>query len=866
MPRRLVFILLIAILATPVSNFAQGLPTLPKASEITTGKLPNGITYYIAVNSSPAGFADFAFVRRGEPDITEAREELRSLPHFKDRSPYKFMADHGVAYGREGYASYEPGATVFRFRNVPVASQAVVDSTLLMMFDLKAAADRECAIIVCGNVTPAVVSERMQTLSMMVTSRTIPSNAAGKYEWKNEPDMKFEFREARAGSPAVLEFTYRAPRTPRELLNTPQPLVSRLFAMTMGNIIRERLEHVFQDYDAPLSSVETEYIGSGSTWDDERFRLRLAVEPSRLPMATSMVSTVLSELDSKGADAQEFKLARNRVLATYKRISVIKESTNSDYADKCIAAYLYGADLAAPNAVNTFFDGKKMNEEKELELFNRFMSAILDPSANLSFRCTSPWCPVARETIPELFKSSWTSGKKLGPQAVPDTSGLLFKQKKIKIKAEAAEPVTGGKLWTFSNGMKVIYKNSPYGGEFRYALMVRGGYAGIPDLAEGESPFAADMLGLYKVAGMDRKQFRDMLRDNGITMRFGVGITDMRISGMAPSGKLQTVLESLLALATKRETDPEAFEYYKKCEDIRISLERFSERGVTNWLDSLICPGYFLSSVKSHGKMRDDFQKRADSYFNRQFSSMENSILVLVGDLPENDVKKQLTKLLGAFRTGSAKASRARGGVEMSEGWWTIFEDGKTATVGTGAQGFTLSMSTTMSFSADNYLALRLACIALETSLAKNLAEYGMYAGVREKVVSYPLDRVTLFISCKPCPEDGLPSGISNDFSLPALHAVRKAVSTLAAKGISDAELKTYKAALTNIMSSTMSKPDEIVNAVLLRNSAGKDFVTGYKDRINAVSKESVKKLLSDLEKGTRIEYIVNTCPENSEQ
>lgn len=866
MPRRLVFILFMTLLGVPAVLSAQGLPSLAKAPEITTGKLPNGISYYIATNPTPAGFADFAFVRRGKPDIEATRDELRSLPHFKERSPYRFMADHGVAYGREGFASYEPGATIYRFRNVPVTAQPVVDSTLLLMFDLKAEADRECAIVISGNVSAPVLSERMQTLSMMVTARNIPAYGGGGYEWKPTRDMDFIYTVTRPSSHAILEFTYRAPRTPGELLNTPQPLVSRLYAMTLGNILKERLEQVFLDYDAPLGSVSTEYRGSGTTWDDERFVLRIAVDPSRIPMATSMVSTVLSELDGKGAGAQEFKLARDRVLAMYRRMAVIREMTNADYADKCIASYLYGADLANPNAINAFFAGKRMDEEKEVELFNRFVSALVDPAANLTFRCAAPWCPVARETLPELFRSSWSSGAGLWSPEPADTSAMAYKTKKVKIKASAAEPVTGGQLWTFSNGMKVIYRKSAYGGEFRYALMVRGGSSGIPGLAAGESAFAGDMLDLCTFAGMNRKQFRGMLRDNGITMRFSAGATDLRITGMAPTGKLQTLLKSLLAIATQHEPDPEAFRYYRKCEDIRMSMERFSQRGLENRLDSLTCTEAFMTSVKSPGKMRDDFQERADTWLGRQFSGMENSILVLVGDLPEADVKKQLCKYLGAFRTGGSKAPRVKGSATMKEGWWTISADGRTTDVGDGSQGFTIAMSSGMSSSADNYMALRIACIALRKALATNLAEYGMYAEIREKVESYPTDRALVFVTCRPCSPDGLPAGISNTYSMPALNAVRKTLAELARNGISEAGLKAAKAELVGIVEAGMSKPDEIVNAVLLRTSAGKDFVTGYKDRINALGRENVRAVLSELEKGTRIEYIINVCPDNSER
>ena len=53
-------ILAAAALVLGGGAFAQSLPELGKASEITTGKLPDGISYYLISNPATPGFADFA--------------------------------------------------------------------------------------------------------------------------------------------------------------------------------------------------------------------------------------------------------------------------------------------------------------------------------------------------------------------------------------------------------------------------------------------------------------------------------------------------------------------------------------------------------------------------------------------------------------------------------------------------------------------------------------------------------------------------------------------------------------------------------------------------------------------------------------
>ena len=57
-----------------------GIPSYAADTNVVSGKLPNGLTYYIYHNESPSGRADF-FLSRGVGSIVE-REDERGLAHF----------------------------------------------------------------------------------------------------------------------------------------------------------------------------------------------------------------------------------------------------------------------------------------------------------------------------------------------------------------------------------------------------------------------------------------------------------------------------------------------------------------------------------------------------------------------------------------------------------------------------------------------------------------------------------------------------------------------------------------------------------------------------------------------------------------
>ena len=54
-----------------------------------------------------------------------------------------------------------------------------------------------------------------------------------------------------------------------------------------------------------------------------------------------------------------------------------------------------------------------------------------------------------------------------------------------------------------------------------------------------------------------------------------------------------------------------------------------------------------------------------------------------------------------------------------------------------------------------------------------------------------------------------------------------------------------------------MKRPEYWMNALKLRYLAGKDFTTGAEARIKALKADDVKRILSYLEKGTKVEYII---------
>ena len=846
------FIPLLLFLLTS-SLGAQSLPSLPAASGVVTGTLPNGISFYLVSNPSVKGHADFALVQKGPVREDVARAALADLPHFQSGTPYQFLAKLGVGYDKFGYIRSTEASTTYFFHDVPVGQAAVRDTTLLLLFDISETCPYEQAIVVSGDIDKAVVRERMTVFSMMVTPRErVPEPPAR--EWTPSDTPAFRFIQAPERDEATLTVRYSSPRTPREAMNTAQPLVTELFARELGIIVQDRLGRAFRENGIPLARAEAAYRSSAAGPGAELYSFSAVTGRDDLLRATQAAGAVLGGLDAHGASLREFQDARDRFLR-----SLTSSTSNDVWVEKCESAFLYGSGIADPDYVREFFTSRNIASQRELELFNDFVSALLDPSRAVTLRYETPADSLAAEPLKAAFAAGWASAD-AGPAAVgrADTLGLYVPKSKSKLRQTVAEPVTGGELWTFANGMKVIFKRSAaVKGQFSYGFLINGGYAGVPDLAEGEGGFIGDMLTLYDIGGMTGESFSRMLVSNGIEFTPAVSLTDLRITGEAPSDRLQLLLKSLLTLSRERAVNEDAYAYYRACERLRLSMDSRLQAGIQAVVDSIMCPGWRHAPGKRPAGLSDDLPQRAAAYFSEVFSRCSDGVLVLVGDLDPYMLKKVLPKYMGGFVTDGRPSVRPLVEFPFRTGWSTYTVDAEESDIGTGEPCITVAESALIPFTLERYFSFRVAVEELRKHLAGALAGTGMYADVTGDLDLFPSERMTVRIVCRPAEEDGLPADVLAEDPLRVLGVVRGALADFSASGPSAASVAEAKSALLAAAEAQLSGPDGLVAAALTRYSAGKDMVTGYKTRADAVTPLSVKEILTALDAGSKVEFVV---------
>lgn len=353
-----------------------------------------------------------------------------------------------------------------------------------------------------------------------------------------------------------------------------------------------------------------------------------------------------------------------------------------------------------------------------------------------------------------------------------------------------------------------------------------------------------------KVCGMPGKDFVKLLNKEGMTMETHVGLSAMMISGTAPKQQAALLMKALLAVLYERAADPEAAEVYARNEALRRDLVAGTVLERTLVIDSLMCPDYTYSSKKSLRTIPPALQDKAESYFRSQSKKMNDGVLVILGDMDESDLKKILSEHVGGFKTEDRTFRRTPVRYQPSSGESTHVAEG-------ARNGVDIAMSAPLALTTDNYMAAQIAVMVLKKRLADALENSGMTFSLSHDCRIYPQERINILLSLEEAPDEGFAAGVDRTGPIVALAVVRSVLADLQNAEVSDQDMKTFKEQLKDQIMLEMKDPHYWLNAISRRQLSGKDFTTGYGGKTDAVTSAKVKWILSSLNKGTKVEYII---------
>lgn len=867
---------LMVLMSVPSS--AQSLPLLPSDPAVSSGVLPNGMSYYLVNNPTSRGMADFALIQRtgyqtssGEVEefaFSVAQDAITALPRLRSSSPRVFLSSHGVLPGKDGFVKVTENATVYHFADVVISKGTeAMDSTLLVLFDI---ADRgsdagndflykwytpaDQAVVVSGDIDPSAIVPKLKYLSYMTPARE--SQRRREYQWKESEEPVFETSSYITRKLATVSATWTFARTPKEYMNTVQPAIYNLFVSELGLIAQERIYHALKEKKVPATDVSFEHITSVKSLGDELFTISVSVAPEYASQAVEILASTMASLNAGTVTSSELSMAKNSYMSALGQGAARPFKKNSDYVQRCASAFLYNSPLSSEKEILTFLRSRELNINAELAHFNKVTSALLDGRRNLTVECRiAEGYEFGSSYLESIFSDAWASGSdssfaEVKFMAPVDSMPLPSAGLPVKLKSTKKEPLSGGVIWTFDGGFKVVYKRQESSRRMHYMLAMNGGYGNIANLSEGEGAYMTDYMGLCKVSGMTGEEFAISLEKEGIEMETTVNLSNVLVSGSAPESKTDLLMRALLGVINEREHDQDAYEYYVSCQDVSYEYGKGSVQERMAAIDSLLCPDYVYSSMKSPGKLTADFPGKADAFLKSQSDKMNDGMLVLVGNIEETQLRKLLQSYIGGFRTTARTFPRTLVHYQPVSGSTTYTKKGTENSID-------IALSTLMSLTAENYMASQIAAGILSQTISSALDGTGMYMRMTHNCRIYPQERFNMLISLA----EASPYGFAKDVHLrgaeEALKVVRNVLEELPKLEVTAEDVEKYKAVLKGRMALEMTTPEYWTHAVAMRYMDGKNFTTGYEARIDAVTVDKVMSILASLAHASRVEYII---------
>lgn len=128
-----------------VTTVCASAQALPVDEQIRTGRLENGLTYYVRHSANPKGVADFYIVHHVGALQEEDHQDglahflehmaFNGLKHYPGKSMLEYLAKNGVRFGANVNAFTSKTETCYHIDAVPVQRETFVDSVLLILHD-----------------------------------------------------------------------------------------------------------------------------------------------------------------------------------------------------------------------------------------------------------------------------------------------------------------------------------------------------------------------------------------------------------------------------------------------------------------------------------------------------------------------------------------------------------------------------------------------------------------------------------------------------------------------------------------------------------------------------------------------------------
>ena len=513
------------------------------------------------------------------------------------------------------------------------------------------------AIIIVGDVDVDQVERKIKTLFSAIPK---PVNPAPKelFLVSDNDRPLVSIAKDKEMTNMILTFYYKHDQIPFQFKGTIAELITDYEHAVISLVMQERFAEIIQHANAPFLSAyanDGDYFVSKTkgAWTSAAY-----VKPGELERAMVALVGETERVKKFGFTQAEYDRARENILAAYESYYNERDNQeNSTIAQRCFSHFTYGEYMPGIEIENELI--KNIAPNYPLEGINHAVSNLFregDNRFNLVISLVGPdqaniMYPTEQELLAMFLMASYEPVEANDEEVI---SRILIPElpKPGKIVSEQEDPIFGATVYTLSNGLRVVVKQTAYKND---EILMRAESPGGTSMFKDEKDIwnlkmvnAAVMRG--GLGDFSENNFLKAIAGKNVDFQAGLGFSNELLYGSASPSDLKTLFEIIYLRFTGIRTDEEAFTAFKEHEKIRLEYMPLDPR--THFSDTLAVWAYD-NNPRSNRLKPEDFDKinyhRMIEMYKERFADASDFVFTFVGNVDKDSIRPLMEQYLATL-------------------------------------------------------------------------------------------------------------------------------------------------------------------------------------------------------------------------
>ena len=434
---------------------------------------------------------------------------------------------------------------------------------------------------------------------------------------------------------------------------TSVPYIEAYFDDAISSLLLQRLQSGIVSQNLPISNVS---ISRGQFMDMANlgtFSISFETLPESVYSAISFMSGEINRLAQYGFNNQEFSNSREIHFRELENIYDNRFSQpNSLFMERVKNHYLQGYSLAS---IEMHFEiMKEILYTLKTGQLNSYAAALLGQKDGVVISCNMPQADGIEELSVERIQNSFVNSLSKSEYTVKNNTLVTWPKfvpqgQQGSIIAQATDHNTGAVVYTLSNGIRVIYKQTEEAaGIISFRAVSKGGLS-VARTSFGRQMdfYISDIANLSETGGISRSVWDKLFSYNNLSLNASIDIHKEMLEGYSGASSLEKLFHAIHLNFTQRKGDYNSFEIYRKGKGYEALYRNLSPVNVFedsvryyNRSNKRLVPTYRKDYVD---KM--DYMKIQDE-INRRFSNPADFVFIFAGNADPEVFSSYVSKYL----------------------------------------------------------------------------------------------------------------------------------------------------------------------------------------------------------------------------